>query len=157
MLAEMVLITMPMDSSAGRGRPGAGLKRSSEASSITPRTSPSKMMGSTITSIAAPFAEARGHAEGSARHVGQQDLGLVDGALADQPWPRSSSLPWRSRRRRRSSRPSLSLVVLPAVAEHVELGLLRADHRRQFGEDQLSDRQQVLLACSMRLNLARLS
>ena len=86
MLASIVLITMPIDSvSWSRNAWCAGLKRSSDASSSTPRTSPSKTTGSTSTSIAAFSPRPGGDAEGVARHVGQQDLLLVDRALADQP------------------------------------------------------------------------
>jgi hypothetical protein len=50
----MVLITMPIDSvSWSRNAWCTGLKRSSDASSITPRTSPSKITGSTSTFAAA--------------------------------------------------------------------------------------------------------
>ena len=52
--ASIVLITMPIDSvSWSRNAWWTGLKRSSDASSRTPRTSPSKTTGSTSTSIAA--------------------------------------------------------------------------------------------------------
>ncbi len=54
MLASIVLITMPMDSvSWSRKAWCVELKRSTEASSKTPRTRPSKMIGSTSTSIGA--------------------------------------------------------------------------------------------------------
>jgi hypothetical protein len=52
-LLEQVLITMPIDSvSWSRNAWCAGLNSSSEASSITPRTSPSNTTGSTSTSCA---------------------------------------------------------------------------------------------------------
>ena len=95
MLASIVLITMPIDSvSWSRKAWCAGLKRSSDASSSTPRTSPSKTTGSTSTSSAALSRQPRGDAE--RRRAARWSAGSSASSSAHwptRPSPRSTSLP----------------------------------------------------------------
>ena len=60
------------------------VERSNEASSSTAFTWPSKTTGSTMMFCGAALAQAGGDADVVRRHIGEQDLLLLQGALADQ-------------------------------------------------------------------------
>ena len=62
------------------------------------------------------------------------------------PSPSSSRLPWLSWPSGGVAGEQRQLVGLAAAVEHVEHRLLRADHRRQFRQDQAADGEQVALA-----------
>ena len=147
MLASIVLITMPIDSvSWSRKAWCVGLKRSNEASSTTPRTWPSKMIGSTRTFSGATCVQARRDLQAVGDGRSQQDLLLVIGALADQALAQLDFLAVGAVAVRGVAGHQAQLGQLVRVAQHVELGLLRAHHRRQLGQDQVAHRHQVLLA-----------
>ena len=85
MLASIVLSTMPIDSvSWSRNAWCVGLKRSNEASSSTPLTCPSKRTGSTMMFARRRVAEAGRDADVVGRDVRQEDLLLLERALADE-------------------------------------------------------------------------
>ena len=156
--ASIVLITMPIDSvSWSRNAWCVGLKRSSEASSITPCTWPSNTTGSTSTSAPRPRRQARSRCGSSRTARREQDL-AASRSRTGRPGLRRGRLACRARagRARRSSRAACSCGSSSARVQHVELGLLRADHRRQLGQDHLADRVRSRWPCSMRQNLARL-
>ena len=85
MLASIVLSTMPMLSvSWSRNAWCVGLKRSNDASSITALTWPSNITGSTMMFCGGASPRPDDDADVVRRHVGEQDLLLLERALADQ-------------------------------------------------------------------------
>ena len=92
------------------------------------------------------FAQARRDAERRRRHIRQQDLLLLDRALADESLAELDLLAVDLLAARRVAREQLEARRTTRRAQHVELGLLRADHRRELGQDQLADGDEVLLA-----------
>ena len=92
--ASIVLITMPIDSvSWSRNAWCAGLKRSSEASSITPRTCPSNTTGSTSTSAAPCSARPVATRKLAAGTPEMVSLRFSMAHWPTRPWPTSTSLP----------------------------------------------------------------
>ena len=145
-LASIVLITMPIDSvSWSRNAWCDGLKCSSDASSITPRTWPSKITGSTSTSAAACSDRPVAMLNDAAGTPVSMSLRFSIAHWPTRPSPRSTSLPCAPWPPEAKLATSFRLVLLLG-RQHVELGLLRADHRRQLGQDHLADRLEVALA-----------
>jgi hypothetical protein len=94
MLASIVLITMPMDSASwSRNCWWVGLKRSSDASSTTPRTCPSKMMGSTSTFIGDRSVRPDEMRSESGMLEVSRIFFLSNAHWPTRPSPRSTSLP----------------------------------------------------------------
>ncbi len=93
-LASMVLITMPMLSvSCARKASCTGLKRCSDASSSTPRISPSNTTGSTSTSIAALSLRPEAMRKAEVGTLVSRIFSLSIAHCPTSPWPRSTSLP----------------------------------------------------------------
>ena len=147
LLASMVLSTMPMLSvSWSRKAWWVVLKRSNDASSSTALTCPSKSTGRTMTFAGGALAQAGGDLDVVGRHVGQQDLLLLERALADQPFAELEAIRHRLALAVRVAGEQLELRLLAAGVEDVEDAVLGGHHRRELGEDHAADRQQVLLA-----------
>ena len=76
----------------------------------------------------------------------QQDFFLVVRALSDQALAEVDLLAVRALAVRCVTGHQVQPGRFLGVAQHVELSLLRADHRRQLGQDQVTDGDQVFLA-----------
>ena len=79
------------------------------------------------------------------RHIRQQDLLALDRALADQPFAQFDRRPNRPRRLVGIAGQQHQLCFLLGRIEQVEHRLLSVHHRREFRENQPTDREQILL------------
>ena len=85
MVASIEFSTMPIEAvSCSRKAICSSVKWLSEASSITALTWPSNSTGSTMMLLGVRLEQARADRMDRRRHVGDQDLAAVGGALADQ-------------------------------------------------------------------------